>query len=270
MAARNLTIQFGLLTIPAKSDVAIIKQVSADMPNLCVGQPDHPAHDALPLKAPKICTACGPITDYTVIKKGIKQGSVYAVVEQEDVAEAKDSYAKLYKGALNLVPHPAEQFMNATAPGDTLHFLTPADAGGANHYQLLVKLIASHPEYAFASLYTPVSATALYMVRVREGVLMMEKRVRSQAVKALPSVGGEVNDLLFSQLEMILPTFATDYDPDEYEDKFESALATMLESAETVAIAGGEPTKAKAPVHVTDDDLLAKLQALNAMTGAAA
>lgn len=270
MAGRKLAIQFGLLNIAARSEVAIEKQASEDMINVCVGQPGKEGHDALPLKAPKSCTSCGLITDYAVLKKGVKQGRAYALVEQEDVAEAKNDYAKLYKDVLNLIPHPAQQFLNDTAPGDTLHFLTPEDASGANHYQLLVKLIESHPEYAFASLYTPVSATSLYMVRVREGVLVMEKRVRSQAVKATPSVGGEVSDVWYAALEGMLPTLVTDYDAEAYEDKFQTALAKMMAAAEQVLIAGADETKRTAPSLHTDADLLAKMQALSAMQGAAA
>lgn len=259
MAGRNLSLQFGLVTLSVKSDGAVEK--AAPMSNMCVGQPDKPEHPATPVTAPKVCTACGPITDYDALVKGVKQGKAYTIVSQDDVAEAKAEFSAEHKGVLNLIPHPAQQFLGETAPGDTLHFLTPADAASANHYQLLVKLIESHPEYAFASLYTPVSATALYMVRVREGVLVMEKRTRSQAMKPTPSVGGEVNDALYAMLEAVLPTFATDYDPTDYEDKFQAALDAMLESAEQVTV-GAVDVKKAAPIVHTDDDLLAKLQAL--------
>lgn len=255
----NLSIQLGLVTVPVKSDVAIMKE-RTEMKNLCVGQPEKTAHAPTPLTAPKTCTSCGPIVDYGALKKGIQQGDTFAIVEQDDVAEAKEAYSKEYKKRLNLVPHPAQQFLGETAPGDTVHYLVPADASAEGHYQLIRQLVESHPELAFASLHTPRSATSLYMLRVREGVLVMEKRVRSQALKPVPSVGGEVNELLFAQLDSMLPMFVADYDAEAYEDKYEKALAEMVASAEQVTVTS--ETRATAPVATTDEDLLAKLTAL--------
>lgn len=259
MASRNLSLQFGLISLAVKSEVAVEK--ATPMSNLCVGQPGKDEHEATPVKAPRVCESCGPIVDNTALVKGVKQGKAYTLVSQEEVAEAKESYASDHKGVVNLVPHPAQQFLGDTAPGDTLHYLTPADTNGAGHYQLLVKLVESHPELAFASLYTPVSATGLYMVRVREGVLVLEKRVRSQAMKATPSVGGEVNDGLYAMLEAALPTFVADYDAEAYEDKYQSALAEMLAKGEQVAITSteGDATPVAA---VSDADLMSKLKAL--------
>lgn len=255
MAGRNVTLQFGLLAIPASAEVATIKM--PDMVNLCTGQPGKPDHEHQPLRAPKVCPTCGPVVDYDVLTKGIKTGSTYTIIEREALTEAKVEYAKEYKKKLTLVPHPAQQFLTATAPGDSLHYLTPADAASADHYQLLVKLIESHPELAFVSLHTPVSATALYRVTVREGVLVMEKRVREGAVKPAPSVGGEVNDALYGVLEMMLDSFVTDYDPDAYEDQYAKAVETMLTEGEQV---GG--AVAATSVAVTDDELIKQLRAL--------
>ena len=64
MAARNLSIQFGLLTVAAKADVAIEKQ-RTDMVNVCVGQPTHKAHPATPLTAPNGTSAASSTTPPT-------------------------------------------------------------------------------------------------------------------------------------------------------------------------------------------------------------
>lgn len=260
MAARNITLQFGLVTIPAKSEKATVSK--PDLPNLCVGQPGKDAHEALPVKAPRTCTACGPITDHDALKKGIKSGSSFTLVDREDVAEAKETYSKEYKGVLNLVPHPAAEFLAATAPGKSVNYLTPADGNAAGHYQLLVRLIESHPELAFVGLHTPVSATGLYMLTVRDGVLAMEDRTRSQALKPAPSVGGEVNDALYQMLEGALQAFVAPYDAEAYEDGYAQALAKMAEEGEQVTLDKGEK---KSPVIVTDDALMEKLRALQAV-----
>lgn len=259
--AVKITVQLGLVSVFCKSEGAIDKPEPPK--NLCVGQPGKEAHSPSPQMAPATCGTCGPITDTSAIVKGFKQGDgTFAIVTQEDVTEAKETYSNEYLKKLNLVPHPAQQFLADTGPGDTLNFLTPADAGSADHYQLLVKLIESHPELVFASLHTPRSATALFMLRVKDGVLMMEKRTRTQNLKPAPSVGGTVNEMLFAQLDGMLPMFVADYDPAAYEDKYVSALADMIATAEQVTPTG---TATAAPVmKISDDELMVKLQALAA------
>lgn len=258
MAQRNLMLKFGLIAIPCKTETAIEAEIA--MSNLCVGQPGHEPHEATPVKAPTTCEACGPITDRTALVKGVKAGQTYTLINQEDVAAKKVEFAAEYKGVLDLIPHPADEFMAATAQGDTLHYVTPADAGGADHYQLIVKLVQDHPELVFAGLHTPVSKTGLYMLRVRDGVLVLESRTRGQAVKATPSVGGAVNDALYQMLEALLDQFVQPYDAEKYEDRYKAAMEKMLaESSDVVTAAGKEAT----PVAtVTDEDLMTKLRAL--------
>jgi hypothetical protein len=258
MAARKITLQFGLLSVAAKSEVAITRPPT--MSNLCSGQPGKPEHEHLPVQAPKQCAKCGPITDYDTLSKGIKTGSTYTLVDKEAIGEAREEYSGQYKDALSLVAHPAEQFLTATGPGDTLHYLTPADAGAADHYQLLTRLVAEHPELAFAGLYTPSSATALFRLTVREGVLCLEKRARQDNVKPAPSVGGVVNDALYAALDGMLPSLLTDYDPAAYEDKYGQALDAMLAEGETVALPGKDAPAVAA--KVSDDDLIAQMQKL--------
>lgn len=258
MAARKIAVQYGLINIPARTESATTSRES--LTNLCVGQPGHEAHDASPLKRPSKCEVCGPIEDTSALVKGRQDGDTYAIVTQEDVAEAKESYAKDYLKRIELVTHPAEEFLAATGPGDTIAYLTPEDAAGADHYQLLVRLIESHPELVFVGLHTPMSATSLYMVTVRDGVLVMSKRTRQQAMKAAPSVGGTVNEALYAMLEGALDSFVVPYDPAAYEDHYDVALRKMLDEADTVA---ASTTEATTPVAtLSDDDIMAKLAKL--------
>lgn len=259
MAARNVQLQFGLISIPARTEVATEKAPSFS--NLCTGQPGKDKHEPAPLKQPRTCDECGPVVDYDAIVKGQKNGKTYTIVDPAEIEAAKEKYAGEYKGVINLVPHPASDFLANTAPGDSVHYLTPADKAGEGHYQLLVKLIESHPELAFASLYTPVSATSLYRVTARDGVLVLEKRTRGEAMKPVPSVGGEVNEGLYAMLESTLEQFVTPYDPTAYEDKYGAAVKELLEAGDQVTVAGGGETVAT-PVQQSDEDLMAKLKAL--------
>ncbi len=258
MPARKVTVQFGLLSIPAKLEKAT--ETKPSYVNMCEGQPGHDPHPALPVKMPKTCAVCDEIVDHTVLVKGVKQGSTYAKVDQTAMAEAKAEYAKDYKGVVNLIAHPMAEFQANTAPGESINYVIPESDAAAGHYQLLRKLVENHPELAFASLYTPVSATNLFWLTVREGVLVLQQRVRTQELKPVPSIGGDVNDQLFGLLEATLE--ATPYDPAAYEDKYAVAVQALADAAEVVTIEGAAaPAK---PVLQSDDDLLAKLQALAA------
>lgn len=262
--ARNIQITFGLLSFAGKADKATITKES--LPNLCPGQPGKEPHDPMPVKQPKVCETCGPIVDYEVLVKGIKQGSGYAIVTQDDVAEAKDGYVTQYLGQLNLVAHPAGDFLAQTAPGESVNYITPADAAGANIYQSLMALIQAHPELAFVSLHTPKSATNLFQVTVRNGVLVMEQRTRSQSLKPAPSVGGELNDKLYGLLEATLDISTEPYVADDYEDKYAAALEAMAQEATVVSIGTAEAPAATGVL--AEGDLIAKLEKLHALKDA--
>lgn len=254
--ARKAQFTFAAFTFPVKLDSA--KLPAPDVSNLCPGQPGKDKHDPLPVKAPKVCTTCGPITDHDVLLKGVKTSAGYSVLTQEQIAAAKDSYVQEYKGKLEFVAHPADEFLAQTAPGDSLNYVTPADASGSDHYQLMVKLVTEHPEIAFVALNTPVSATSLFLLAVRNGVLVVEQRTRTQGLKPQPSVGGNVNDLYYQMVNGVLENLVVPYDPSAYEDKYRAAVAEMTETAEIVT--AGAATSA--PAVSTESDILTKLQAL--------
>lgn len=259
MAARNVRIEFGLMTLAAKMEGAIDKPPSFS--NLCQGQPGHEPHDPKPLKAPRRCDDCGEITDTTVLVKGIRQGKTYTIVEQAEIAEAKEKYTAEYKGALNLVPHPAREFLDATAPGESVHYLTPADKSGENVYQMLRRVVEEHPDVVLVSLYTPVSATSLYMLTVRNGVLVLEQRTRTQALKPAPSVGGEVtNEKLYKMLEGTVEAMLTPYNPDDYEDGYRNAIRDIAASRDAVTVSTGSGKTAAVVASDTEETLLAKLR----------
>ena len=236
--ARNITINYGLLSVACKYEPAVVKDEG--MKNLCVGQPGQAPHDAAPLTMPKTCAHCGPITDFTVIKKGIKTGSTYAIVDQQDVADAKKQNVDLYKHKLDLVPVPASDFLLATGTGKSISYVTPAQ-GSEDHYALLAKLVEEHPERAFVGQYTPVSKVGQYRLTTRQGVLVLEERTREQSMKPVPAVSGTVNEPMYDLLEATLDKMDQPYDPDTFEDKYAVAIAEMAMQAQDSVALGKEP-----------------------------
>lgn len=262
MASRNAKITFGLLSFSVKLSGA--KEKPVELKNLCVGQPDKDKHTPQPLRQPKVCDACGPITDFSAIVKGVPNGAEFTIVTQDEVAEKKAEFANEYKKELTLVPHPASEFLTSTAPGESLNYVTPADVSSEGIYQLLLKLVTEHPEVSLVALYTPVSVTSLFMLTVRNGALALEQRTRTQELKAAPSVGGEVNESLYGMLEASLSAMLTPYDADDYEDGYRVAMTSLAEARAGVTTIG-----AATPVPDVERDLREKLQAMMQKQGAA-
>lgn len=259
--AFNIQVNFGLLSIPGKYEKAT--ETAVEMKNLCLGQSGHGVHDAKPLIAPKQCPECGPITDFTTIAKGIKQGSAYAIVTQEDVKEAVIQNAEQYKHKIDIVPHPADEFLTFNAPSGSLYYITPTP-GAEGHYALLLKLVTDHGgEFVFAGLHTIRTAANLWMLVVRNGVLCMQQMTRGQALKPAPQVDDDVNQPLYDLLEATLPTMAVEFNPDTYEDKYALAVAQLaIDAQDSVAFGSGGKAKDAPAAPASDDDLIAKLKAL--------
>lgn len=269
MPARNTTLALGLFSVPGK----LMKATeSPDAPvNLCVGQPSKAVHEALPITRPAHCSTCGEIEDYEALKKGVKQGDVYALLDRDDIADAKAEFTKEFKSVMNFVAHPAADFFAMTAPSDTVNYVLPATSVeckpackgcGICRYALLVRLVAENPDVAFVTLYTPVSVTSLYVLQARGEVLVLEKRTRTQELKAAPAIPqpAEFKDKLYAQLEAFLEV--EPYNPEDYEDRYAAHLQKLASEAELVAevVTGVAPPKATK--FENDEDLLAKLSAL--------
>lgn len=258
MAARNIQVTLGLFSVPMGMESAISRPPT--MSNFCVGQPGHDAHEPVALTAPSRCGSCGEITDKTVLRKGIKSGRQVTMVDPGEITQAREEFAKKYEGEIKLVPHPASDFLTATTAGDTLSFLTPTDAAQADRYQLMVRAVESHPELVFAGLYTPASAapkTHLFMLQVRHGVLLLQKRVREQAIKPIPSVGGAVDEKHVAVLDSWIEMFTEPYDSIAYEDKYALAIDQMIADGEVHAM-----ERSLTPMSADDAEVMAKIAEL--------
>jgi len=261
MALRNINISVGLVNFAGKLDVA--REKGPEMRNLCVGQPGKAAHDPSLLKQPSTCDSCGEVTDRTALVKGVKQGNTYAIVKQDDVKEAKADTAALYKGKIECVTVPAEEFMAKTAAGKGLYYVLPAP-GAEDNYQMIRELVEKHPELSFAGMYTPVSASGLYVLSARGGILVMEERTREQGLKPLPEVGGTVGPM-YDLLEAVLDKMTMPYDPDAFEDKYALKLAELAVNAQdSVTVSTGSKEATKAAPAQSDESLADKLRALAA------
>lgn len=264
MAARNIVLKFGeLVSIPLKKENAI--QATTEVKNLCVGQPGKPEHAPSLRKAPLTCEHCDLITDTSLNVKGVAMpDGTFALVDTDDVTEAKASFSDGYKGVIDLVAHPAGAFLAATGPGDSIAYLYPPSDAVAGQYATIVAFIEAHPELAFVGLNTPGTVTALFQVSVRGGILVMEKRTRSQSLVPARPIEAEPMAKLLMFLDMTLEDSLTEYDPDAYEDKYQTALAELAEaSTDIVSIDEGSASSTPVQKGLSDADMVAKLAALS-------
>lgn len=255
MAARKMKIEFGLIGVACRRESAVDTPV--ELKPLCIGQKDEGPHAPMPLKQdPSYCVECGEV-DRTTLVRGHGSGQAWTVLSDEQVeALAKTKVEFGEHTTLRLVAHPAAEFLTATETGESVYYVTPEPTDG-DHYALLVALIERHPELAFTGLLSLSTGgkAKLWLLRVVDGVLVLEHRVREQSRKPAPEVAGEVNEKLLAMVEGALEHFTEPYRTDDYEDHYETALRTALGAATTTE---GATSVAKP----TDEDLMAKLAAL--------
>jgi non-homologous end joining protein Ku len=267
MATRNLTVRYGdLVAIACKKEGAV--QTDVDPVPLCVGGVgDKPEHEPTRRKAPMTCEHCGvlPPGNQGIVKGYPLDGGGFAILTTDEVAEAKATYTSEYKGEISLVAHPAAEFFAATAPGDSVSYLTPATDSVAGQYATMAAFIESHPELAFVGLNTPGSVTALFHVTSRNGTLVMEKRVRSQSLKPAPKFDAEPMAKLVMFLDMTLEDSLTPYDANAYEDHYKMAIEQLAEDTARFVADPGKVGAVSTPVGNSDADLLAKLDALSTL-----
>lgn len=259
MAARKMKIEFGLMNIDCRRESAV--QTSVELKSLCVGQEGKDAHPPTPLKQdPSYCATCGPV-DRDHLVKGHGSGTTWTVLSADQVSalsEKKHEFSE--HTSLKIIAHQAGEFLAATTVGSHTYYVTP-EATDAAHYALLVRLIEAHPELTFAGLLSLSTGGDAYLwsLRVHEGVLVLEERIRPEALKPAPQVEGEVNEQLLAMVETSLGMFIAPFDVSTYEDKYAAALNSALAEGQTVSTDSATPV-----VKQSDDDLMAKLAALNA------
>lgn len=254
-ARKGLTLAFGLISTQVRLTGAVEKDTTPRLNTLCVGDEKGSAHAPRPIKQGYTCEDCGPLTDKTVLKKGKPAGDGYVIVDAEEVTKARTDTGAEFKKSIKFTAHKAADVIEGTAPNGTLYYLAPE--GSADAYSLLRDLIAKHPEVAFVALYTVSSRVGMYVARVHGDAIVLEGRYRESELKAAPDFDqAPVNEQLYGMAEQFLDGMVTDFNADEYADKYTERINAMLEASTPVAAAAMETESGGVGV-----DLMAALQA---------
>ena len=258
---KNITLQIGVISFTVDLDGAI--ETESRMKNVCVG--DVTPHAPTPVKNNTSCPDCGN-KEWSSFKKAEVDGKEYRVVDVDEVTKAKEDSIGATKQVISLTAHPTTEVRTQTVQGDGTYYLTPASVGSADGYNLLVSLLRKHPEVAFLGLWTAVSRTNLYEVRLFGDTLLLEGRARTESIKIKPQPAGAPNAMFEQQMDLLLPMLTKPFDPATYADTYKQEIEKLIASKTAVEGAAG-PKAAGAKQAAATVDLSAQLDAQLAALG---
>lgn len=260
--AKGVDLSLSLLSTTVRLTGA--KDKPETLRTLCAGI-DGKQHDPAPIHMDTICDTCGTI-DYSHKKellKGRPVGDGFQIVTQDEVQALAAEHEEQFKKKINLTPHPADQVEFSTQPGEKVYYLLPDGATG--RYAEIAALIERHPELAFCALYTARSRSSFYVLKVRNGQMVLQERTRTAEMRETPDLGLTANEQMVDLADELIAGMVTDYNPDEYRSTYAEALNSALDARGLTTVAPTTTTVATAG----DDDLERLRAAVAAMKGAA-
>jgi non-homologous end joining protein Ku len=263
--AKDVVLSLGLISTTVRIESAKVTATSA-LKTVCDGQGGH-EHLPQSISSVYTCGVCGPIENRSTLKKGKKVGDGYAIVEADEIQGIKDETSTTFKKQIGLTPHPADEVRLTTASGDKLYYLVPAN--GDTRYGALVELVKSRPDLAFCALWTPRTRASVFMLSVRDDVLVMEERTRAEELKPTPAVEAPSDPTLTAMAEQMLGLegVVQRFDVAAYADTYEIRLATLVSSKDVVESGDAKAEGTPSGPAVGNDDLLAKLADMIAAGG---
>jgi DNA end-binding protein Ku len=242
------SIAFGLVNVPVRMFAAIHEETLHF--NL-VHQPD-----SGPIGYEKVCKAEGkPVADEEIVKAYALDDDKLVLLDDEDFAAAAAEADKTIE-ILDFVPY--EQI-------DPIYFERTYYLGpgkGAESVYLLLTAALERSELAAIARYVSHDRERLGALRVREGVITLERMHFADEVRPVegiapkPAKGG----LDKRQLEMamrLIEQQAGDFEPERYHDLYRERLLAVIESK-----ARGETVRPAAPERPeAPDDLMEALRA---------
>jgi non-homologous end joining protein Ku len=207
---------------------------------VCVGTAT--PHPPTPIRQSVACPDCGNGLRDTYKKARVEGRSSFVLVEQTEVAETKANAVGMTKEIIELSAHPIEEVREQTIQGDgSVYYLTPSKPALAPLLDLLRDTLYRHPELAFMGLWTPSSRPNLYEIKLFGNTLVMETRARTETLKIIQQPAGDVAEVVQAQMDALLPTMTTVFDPATYADTYQEKLAALVAARE--AVDGVAPTK---------------------------
>ncbi|HLN77881.1 MAG TPA: Ku protein [Nocardioidaceae bacterium] len=215
------------------------------------------AKDGGRIKYKRVCSIDGEEVEYADIAKGYETGDGQMVIlDDGDLAELPSSSSREIS-VEKFVPSDQIDPMML----DRSYYLEP-DKSAAKPYALLREAIREADRMAVVTVSLRNRMTTA-VLRVRDDVLVLQTmlwpdEVRKPDFGGLDATEGAAKPNELKMARMLVETLAGDYDPDEYEDDYASAVEELVKAK----LEGGEVKQAAREEPKTGEvvDLLAALQ----------
>jgi Ku protein len=240
------TIAFGLVSVPVRMYSAIEEQ---DLRFHLVHEPDGGR-----IGYQKICKKDDkPVPDDEIAKAFEVEKGKLVVLTDEDFAAAKVEGAKSIEIS-DFVPYEDIDPIYF----ERTYYLGP-QTGGEKVYSLLREAM-EQTELAAIGKYVMRDKQHLGCLRVREGVITLEKMFFHDEIRPLDEVAPSKDKVAKAELEMataLIEQFTAEFEPEKYEDTYRDALMAVIRAKQKgKTIEAPEPAEDEEPA-----DLLAALKA---------
>ena len=215
------------------------------------------AKDGGRIKYKRVCSIDGEEVEYADIAKGYETGDGQMVIlDDKDLAELPSTSSREISVDKFV---PSEQIDPMML--ERSYYLEP-DKSAAKPYALLREAIREADRMAVVTVSLRNRMTTA-VLRVRDDVLVLQTmlwpdEIRKPDFAGLDATEGAAKPNELKMARMLVETLAGDYDPDEYEDDYASAVEELV----TAKLEGGEVKQAAREEPKTGEvvDLLAALQ----------
>jgi DNA end-binding protein Ku len=240
------TISFGLVSVPVRMYSAIDEQ---DLHFHLIHE-----KDASRIGYQKICKQEGkPVPDDEIVKAFELRKDELVVLDDEDFAAAKAEGVKSIEIS-DFVPYDEIDPIYF----ERTYFLGP-QKGGEKVYALLREAM-ERTELAAIGKYVMRDKQHLGCLRVREGVITLEKMFFHDEIRPLDDVAPKGQKVAKAELEMataLIEQFTGKFDPTKYDDTYRKALCAVIKAKQR----GKTITPPAAEDEEEPADLLAALKA---------
>lgn len=239
-------VSFGLVSVP-------VKLYSATESHDVSFRQVH-AKDGGRIKYQRVCSIDGEEVAYADIAKGYEtEDGEMVILTDDDMAELPSTSSR-------------EIAVEKFVPSDQIdpmlfeksYYLEP-EKSGAKPYALLRQALKDADRMAVVTVALR-QRTTVAVLRVRDDVIVMQTMMWPDEVRK-PDFnidGGEVKDAEVKMAHMLVETLSGDFEPDEFEDDYASAVEALVKAK----VEGGEVKKTETAAKSSGEvvDLLAALQ----------
>lgn len=259
MAAKNLTLNLGLIPISVSMEVAVDAEATAAH-TVCVNGHD-PARPKQGYTCPE-CNKSGALYEFP--DRAVDNGGELTVITREDAKSAggaphtgrKPTATSPDAAPVTLAFHPRiDVFENTVAGASSTQNVYP-QKGSEKQYTLLRDALLARPDTVCTMIWAPTSKNGLWVLEVVDGHITCSPRSWPEQMReAKPIAPTEVSELEVAQFGMFVDASLTPFDVNEYVNESRKGIEQLVADSER------KYANAAAQGATAASDLLGQIQA---------